>query len=130
MGRFVEMAPRIGGALWRCDRPALEAIASQLTPADEAATRAAIDGGTALRRRLGHYLGAMLHYGGEWYWGVDRLWHLERRLQQLGTLRPGMSAAPIAPRPDPSQDGPVGVGSTACGSSTSLRCAAPTPPSP
>lgn len=31
----------------------------------------------------GHYLSAMLHYGGEWYWGLDRLAHLERRLNDL-----------------------------------------------
>ena len=33
---------------------------------------------------MGHYAGAMLHYGGEWYWGVDRLYHLESRLRELG----------------------------------------------
>ena len=32
----------------------------------------------------GHYMSAMLHYGGEWYWGIDRLDHLERRFQALG----------------------------------------------
>ena len=31
----------------------------------------------------GHYLSAMLHYGGEWYWGLDRLQYLERRLNDL-----------------------------------------------
>ena len=31
----------------------------------------------------GHYLSAMLHYGGEWYWGLDRLQYLERRLNAL-----------------------------------------------
>jgi 2-hydroxychromene-2-carboxylate isomerase len=35
----------------------------------------------------GHYLGAMLHYAGEWYWGLDRLDHLERRLIRLGCAR-------------------------------------------
>ena len=25
----------------------------------------------ALREKLGHYLGATLYYGGEWYWGLD-----------------------------------------------------------
>jgi 2-hydroxychromene-2-carboxylate isomerase len=34
--------------------------------------------------RNGHYMSAMLHYGGEWYWGLDRLDHLERRLLALG----------------------------------------------
>jgi 2-hydroxychromene-2-carboxylate isomerase len=37
-----------------------------------------------LRSKLGHYLGATLYYGGEWYWGIDRLHHLEARLQGLG----------------------------------------------
>ncbi len=31
----------------------------------------------------GHYLNAMLHYGKEWYWGLDRLQYLERRLNDL-----------------------------------------------
>ena len=38
----------------------------------------------ALRKRLGHYLGATLWFGGEWYWGIDRLHYLEQRLQDLG----------------------------------------------
>lgn len=32
----------------------------------------------------GHYMSAMLHYAGEWYWGIDRLDHLEERLNILG----------------------------------------------
>lgn len=35
----------------------------------------------------GHYLSGMLHYGGEWYWGLDRLEHLEQRLNALGLGR-------------------------------------------
>ena len=38
---------------------------------------------TAELVRNGHYLSAMLYYGGEWYWGVDRLFHLADRLSQL-----------------------------------------------
>jgi len=41
----------------------------------------------ALLDSLGHYLSATLHYGGEWYWGVDRLSHLERRLNALSLSR-------------------------------------------
>jgi len=40
--------------------------------------------GAALRKRLGHYLGATLYFEGEWYWGVDRLHYLESRLAQAG----------------------------------------------
>lgn len=31
----------------------------------------------------GHYLGAMVSYAGEWYWGLDRLYYLEQRLNNL-----------------------------------------------
>ena len=31
----------------------------------------------------GHYLSATIFYGGEWYWGLERLHHLEQRLNQL-----------------------------------------------
>jgi 2-hydroxychromene-2-carboxylate isomerase len=34
-------------------------------------------------RQQGHYLSATLKFQGEWYWGLDRLDHLERRLNQL-----------------------------------------------
>ncbi len=43
--------------------------------------------GAALRDKLGHYLGAMLYFEGEWYWGVDRLHHLESRLYAAGLAR-------------------------------------------
>lgn len=36
--------------------------------------------GADLRRKLGHYASGMIWFEGEWYWGVDRLVHLERRL--------------------------------------------------
>lgn len=35
----------------------------------------------------GHYMSAMLYYAGEWYWGLDRLDHLEKRLNDLGANR-------------------------------------------
>jgi len=38
----------------------------------------------AKREQLGHYLGGTLYYGGEWYWGLDRLHYLESRLASLG----------------------------------------------
>lgn len=39
------------------------------------------------QKRLGHYNSAMLHYEGEWYWGVDRLPRLLDRLGELGAAR-------------------------------------------
>lgn len=37
--------------------------------------------------QLGHYNSAVLFYGGEWYWGVDRLHYLIDRLDTLGVRR-------------------------------------------
>lgn len=35
-------------------------------------------------KQRGHYLTGMLHYGGEWYWGLNRLEHLEQRFNEMG----------------------------------------------
>lgn len=57
-------------------------------------------------KSLGHYQGAMIHYGGEWYWGLDRLHYLEARLTEIGALRESAPDAPIfAPPITPEQTG-------------------------
>ncbi|MEP0391891.1 MAG: DsbA family protein [Erythrobacter sp.] len=58
-----------------------------------------LDAGSARLAELGHYSGAMFYYGGEWYWGVDRLFYLEQRLRDLGLCR-DPSLPFICPRPD------------------------------
>ncbi len=68
------------------DARAIEAI-TQRTPQ-------ALQTGAALRKKLGHYLGATLYFEGEWYWGVDRLHYLEKRLFESGLARD--NAAPMA----------------------------------
>ena len=105
-GSFAAEAARIGAALWSGDRERQLALAREVGVTDAVTSRALAAEGSRLRERLGHYLGAMFFYGGEWYWGVDRLSHLERRLQALGRLRPGAASGPIAPRPDPARDLP------------------------
>lgn len=51
-----------------------------------------------LRERWGHYAGAMFYCSDEWYWGLDRLHYLERRLQELGLDRSGGEEVLFAPR--------------------------------
>lgn len=34
-------------------------------------------------KQLGHYMSGMVYYAGEWYWGVDRLDHFEKRANRL-----------------------------------------------
>ena len=88
-GEFVERAQHISSALW-CGCEVL---------GPEAETAAALSAGDEARARLGHYLGGMFHFEGEWYWGVDRLAYLEQRLASLGfDHTPGASL--IAPEID------------------------------
>ena len=95
---FPRAAESVSEALWRGDAAALAEFAAKLGTASPEATTAAVEAGTQKRRELKHYSGAMFYYGGEWYWGVDRLHHLEARLAALGAdTQPG--APLIAPRP-------------------------------
>lgn len=55
--------------------------------------------GASLRQKLGHYLGATMYFEGEWYWGIDRLHYLERRLQDAGLARRPLTSALIEPLP-------------------------------
>ena len=67
--------------------------------ASHEAVAQALDTGSNRLATLGHYSGATLYYGGEWYWGVDRLFHLEQRLRDLGAgLTP--NAPYLVPRPE------------------------------
>jgi 2-hydroxychromene-2-carboxylate isomerase len=97
---FAASAPGVGAALWAGDRATLEMLAREHPPSGEAAARAAVASGDRQRQKLGHYLGATFHYGGEWHWGVDRLHYLERRLVSLGLRRPGAEQQPLVPRRD------------------------------
>jgi 2-hydroxychromene-2-carboxylate isomerase len=94
--QFPEIAVAVGTALQREDAVVLEALATAhgVVAPPEAAARLAEN--FALRHELGHYLGAMFHYEGEWYWGIDRLHYLEARLDALGARRAGAPAGPSA----------------------------------
>ncbi len=96
---FLEHAPEVGRALWAGDAAGLAALERRVGRATEEALKARVLAGNARQQQLKHYSGAMFYYGGEWYWGVDRLYHLEQRLAELGADRqPGQPM--IAPRPD------------------------------
>lgn len=92
---FVAAAADIGDALWSegGSLPAGSDATAELAKGDE------------LRQQLGHYLGGVFHYAGEWHWGVDRLHYLEERLAALGARRDDapqtlLYPQPISPRPD------------------------------
>ncbi len=102
---FTEIAANIDSAAWLADQAALATLGKEHGQATDQQTAESLQAGDTRLRSLGHYSGAMLFYEGEWYWGVDRLYHLEKRLGELGADRePG--AAPIAARP-PIETGPL-----------------------
>jgi 2-hydroxychromene-2-carboxylate isomerase len=95
---FIDRAADVGRALWSSDKSALKDLAAVHSRSANADVTAALKAGNARRDSLGHYSGAMFYYGQEWYWGVDRLYHLEQRLAGLGAdNKPGDDL--LVPRP-------------------------------
>ncbi|HOS87261.1 MAG TPA: 2-hydroxychromene-2-carboxylate isomerase, partial [Burkholderiaceae bacterium] len=110
-GTFIEAAGEISTCLWS-DPPSLffmRRSGGPLRAVDPSAVSSHVAASNALRQQLGHYLGATFFYAGEWYWGIDRLHHLERRLQDLGAQRLGVQDLMFPPDADLS--GPVSLAS-------------------
>ena len=100
---FVTHTATVGNALWSGSETVLQALAEQFGSTTDSEVKAKHDLGNARRGSLKHYSGAMFYYGGEWYWGVDRLYHLEQRLHALGADR-----SPDTPKIMPKQEVSVG----------------------
>lgn len=101
---FGPVAAEVGEALWTGGETALRVLGARAASPEVA--DAALHAGGAERARLGHYLGAMIAFEREWYWGVDRLHHLEARLAAMGRdRRPG--EPPLAPCRDLELAGPA-----------------------
>ena len=97
-----DLVPTVGvlvsRSLWRGDKAELAALAEQYGHASPSKVSATYESGRTRRSELKHYNSAMFYYGGEWYWGIDRFYHLEERLASLGTTT-SPSLPLIAPRP-------------------------------
>ncbi|MFC3053455.1 DsbA family protein [Kordiimonas pumila] len=76
---FFAIAEEVGAALWREDIASVKrlCVAADIHDSVLAANE-------QLLRSLGHYASGTLIYGGEIYLGLDRMDHLERRLNRLG----------------------------------------------
>jgi len=96
---FIEKAAVISSALWREGQNGLDSLGALYPPIGVEQVSERIDSGNTRRSQLAHYSGAMFYYGGEWYWGVDRLYHLEQRLAELGLDRTPNEPL-LAPRPE------------------------------
>ena len=80
---FVAHAATVGHALWSGSEVALQELGKVHGFSSLEEEKAKYENGNTRRDSLKHYSGAMFYYGGEWYWGIDRLYHLEQRLANL-----------------------------------------------
>ena len=92
-GDFAEELSAVLEIYWRGDSEtaARRSDTGESGQADEVIARS-----QDLQERLGHYKSGMLYYGGEWYWGVDRLHYLVDRLKDMGLAREGATGAGLA----------------------------------
>ena len=96
---FASIASATGHALWS-EQPV---GSTGSVDSGESAVRE----GNAKRRALGHYQGAMFHFDGEWFWGIDRIRLLEQRLSAEGfDTQPGPLCVP---EPAPSDTKPMSL---------------------
>jgi 2-hydroxychromene-2-carboxylate isomerase len=96
---FTDCAADVGRALWGNDDAGMLELSQRQGSASISALAMRIKEGNARRAELKHYSGGMFYYGGEWYWGVDRLYHLEQRLRDLGIIKQGGKGV-LIPRPE------------------------------
>lgn len=90
---------KVSEAVWTNNKDDLEKLAHKNGKADLEKTKSVLEFGSARQKQLKHYSGGMFYYGDEWYWGVDRLYHLEKRFIDLG-LNKLNNANLKYPRPD------------------------------
>lgn len=68
------------GALWAGDKKQVALFLGKWGTESSMRVPPILNANYEALRKAGHYQGAMLAYGGEWYWGLDRLRYLEEAL--------------------------------------------------
>jgi len=97
----LRIAIELGRALWTNDQKALTAMMGQYGTEASGAIAPYLATAYSSLRKAGHYQGAMFAYGGDWYWGIDRLPYLEARLREDTATSPPpvVNVRPEAERP-------------------------------
>ncbi|HEY4055162.1 MAG TPA: DsbA family protein [Kofleriaceae bacterium] len=73
-------ALELGQALWSGDKKNLVLLQGKWGVESQSNIKPVLNTKYTELRKAGHYQGAMFQYGGNWYWGIDRLMHLEEAL--------------------------------------------------
>lgn len=96
-----DLAIELGEALWSEDSDTLARLVERHGAVSGDRVRRLLDHNHRRLERAGHYNSAMIHYGGEWFWSIDRLPFLEERLRREGT--PPDARPLLVPRPTTEQ---------------------------
>lgn len=84
---FLKFAIDVNHALWNEGEAAIQTLEHEVgRVSDEQREHLLLKSQNILKKK-GHYLSATLYYGGEWYWGADRIIHLAERLKQLNIAK-------------------------------------------
>lgn len=102
--RYLALAQAIGEALFGGDHARLAILCSDDNSEDGALPTPEVARGMLAcnQQRLlreGHFHGGMIGFDTNWYWGVDRLSHLEHDLLVAGHRKPGASVGVLQRRP-------------------------------
>jgi 2-hydroxychromene-2-carboxylate isomerase len=89
---YQEYALELFDAYWQGQNERLEQIVDTKISDHAECYSHHLQANEALLKQQGHYLSGMLHYGGEWYWGINRLEHLELRFNEMGLQQDQSSA--------------------------------------
>jgi len=81
---YLEHALELFDAYWQGQNDILDEIVDSKISDHAECYSHHLQANEALLKQQGHYLSGMLHYGGEWYWGLNRLEHLELRFNEMG----------------------------------------------
>lgn len=86
--QYLAMAQALGTALFAGDTERLVALCDAGPQLDAAEAESRLQSNQQRQLREGHFHGGMIAFGRNWYWGIDRLAHLEHDLLVAGHRRP------------------------------------------
>lgn len=84
---FLRFAIDVNHALWVDGEKAIAKLEREIGHVSDEQRSHVLESNEKHLLKKGHYLSATLSYGGEWYWGPDRIYHLAERLMRLDIFK-------------------------------------------
>ena len=104
-GDYLQLAYRLGVALFSGDAEGLQELCQSGDQSKSIAATGILEENYRRLLDAGHYLSGMVEFRGVWYWGIDRLCHLEHDLLTAGFRRADRSVNLLQRRYRPDRRG-------------------------